>query len=42
LDSILLANERVDYVKKAKNSGVFVKVMRTKSWSSTNLKHLHK
>jgi len=41
LDSILVANETVDYLKKEKKSGVFVKVDFEKAYDSVDWKFLY-
>jgi len=41
LDSILVANETVDYLKKEKESGVFVKVDFEKAYDSVDWKFLY-
>jgi len=41
LDSILVANETVDYLKKEKKSGVLVKVDFEKAYDSVNWKFLY-
>jgi len=41
LDSILVANKTVDYLKKEKESGVFVKVNFVKAYDSVNWKFLY-
>jgi len=41
LDSILVANETVDYLKKEKESGVIVKVNFEKAYDSVDWKFLY-
>ena len=41
LDSVLVANEMVDYLKKAKKSGVFVKVDFEKTYDSVDWKFVY-
>jgi len=41
LDSFLVANEKVDYLKKEKKSGVFVKVDFEKTYDSVGWEFLY-